>query len=175
MRCWSGDHTHVPECQPYPGDLGVWCCDAACERLARRPLNLTTRTHAHTHMPKQNSAAILLGCAGDVQCSPPLHSRRLLTYDPSGLHLVILGLAFAGLVLFCFLFRDHFLPMKYKKIVEDGDPFFMDHWTKLCKHNVLGSECAQCAPGFQQGRSQSSKSGGSRAGTRPESRGSQFA
>ena len=157
--------------------LATWVFGAATLPASVSPAAPPEPDHArtHTHMPKQNSAAILLGCAGDVQCSPPLHSRRLLTYDPSGLHLVILGLAFAGLVLFCFLFRDHFLPMKYKKIVEDRDPFFMDHWTKLCKHNVLGSECAQCAPGFQQGRSQSSKSGGSRAGARPESRGSQFA
>jgi hypothetical protein len=38
--------------------------------------------------------------------------------------------AFLALILFCFIFRGSFLPMKYKKIVEDRDPFFVDHWTQ---------------------------------------------
>jgi len=52
--------------------------------------------------------------------------------------------AFIGLVVFCFLFRGTFLPMKYKKIVEDRDAFFVDHWTNLCMHNKLGTDCAEC-------------------------------
>eukprot|EP00802_Teleaulax_amphioxeia_P029316 Tamp_31354.p1 GENE.Tamp_31354~~Tamp_31354.p1 ORF type:complete len:143 (+),score=18.10 Tamp_31354:34-429(+) len=88
--------------------------------------------------------AALLCAPGLVHGVPLGHSRKLLFYDPSGLHLAIIGMAFVSLVLFCFLFRGTFMPMKYKKLVEDRDPFFVDHWTNLCKHNKLGTDCPIC-------------------------------
>jgi len=102
------------------------------------------------------SAALLLVSVLGAESVPMGHARHLLVYDPSGMHLAILLMAFTALIIFCFLFRGTFMPMKYKKVVEDRDIFFVDHWTNLCKHNKLGTECAECRAGdsYQTARPQ---------------------
>lgn len=183
---------------------------SAGQKTGEQTAGRETRHTAHADMPAvcravssgrggaMSSAwlAALLCAPGLVHGVPLGHSRKLLFYDPSGLHLAIIGMvrclsasrpctllsaasarllaalcsellrsglqfqltlcgvvracacmgaqAFVSLVLFCFLFRGTFMPMKYKKLVEDRDPFFVDHWTNLCKHNKLGTDCPIC-------------------------------
>mmetsp|Transcript_91378 Transcript_91378/g.147583 ORF Transcript_91378/g.147583 Transcript_91378/m.147583 type:complete len:129 (-) Transcript_91378:168-554(-) len=91
-----------------------------------------------------STATLVLFSALGANGVPMGHARHLLVYDPSGIHLAILLMAFTALMVFCFLFRGTFLPMKYKKLVEDRDIFWVDHWSNLCKHNKLGTDCAVC-------------------------------